>query len=73
MIQATTLAMPYSLEFSVHQRKEEEAKETRRDVVEENGIGCEGKCPGVSFWVLLSALQFVSHPEYTKGYNQSAS
>lgn len=62
MIQAMTLAVPYSLEFSVHQLKEEAAEETRRDVVEQNGIGirCEGKCLEISFGVLRSALTNLS-------------
>lgn len=55
MIQAMTLAVPYSLEFSVHPLKEEAAEERQRDVAEQNGIGirCEGKLLGVSFGVFL--------------------
>lgn len=68
MTQAVTLAVPYSLDLSVHQMKEEDAKEAIRGVVEKNGI-----CLGVSLWILLTAFQVVSHPEYTRDYNQSAS
>lgn len=59
MTQAMTLAVLYSLDLPVQQMKEEEAKETRRDVVEQKGIGieCEGKCLGVSrFFPLPSSL-----------------
>lgn len=68
MTQAVTLAVPYSLDLSVHQMKEEDAKEAISGVVEKNGI-----CLGDSLRILLTAFQVVSYPKYTGDYNQSAS